>query len=231
MELAINDYGMIRPGDRILVGISGGQDSFALLRLLSLKKIFVPNDITLIPVHIDLGFDVNNYLQLEQLRLYFEKQYDEYLIEKSDIGPLAHSELNRLNPCFTCSRLRRKRLLKIAEMKGCTSIAFGHHKDDIIETLLINIFFGREISTMKARQTLFNGKFHIIRPLAYIWEEKIKAYSFQQGFPIIENKCPSSETSKRKFIKDLLNELASEHGQIKENIFKSLKHVKPDYLL
>jgi tRNA 2-thiocytidine biosynthesis protein TtcA len=86
-------------------------------------------------------------------------------MEKTDIGNLAHSDFNKKNPCFLCSRLRRKRIFEIADAEGCNKIAFAHHRDDIIETLLINMFYGREISTMMPNQRIFGGKLHIIRPL------------------------------------------------------------------
>ena len=231
MELAINDYKMIEPGDRILVGISGGADSFTLLKLLSGKKIYVSNDISLIAVYLDLGFNEENQSHIKKLKSYFENNNYEYYIAKSNFGPLAHSDFNRLNPCFLCSRLRRKRIFEIAQEQGCNKIAYGHHKDDIVETLLINIFFGREISTMKPNQDFFKGLFHIIRPLAYIWEKTIKKYAARQNFPLFDNQCPTAKTSKRKVIKDLLNNLEQEHKLVKENIFKAMKHVNTDYLL
>lgn len=231
MELAVSDYQMIQPGDRILVGISGGPDSYTLLKLLSGHKIYIPQDISLVAVHLDLGFDRDNAIHLTRLTEYFKEHNYEYHVEKSDIGPLAHSDYNRLNPCFLCSRLRRKRIFEIAQAMGCNKIAYGHHKDDIIETLLINIFFGREISTMKPKQEFFKGLVCVIRPLAYIWEKRIKEYAKHQNFPLFENKCPTIKTSKRKFVKNLLYELEKEHRLIKENIFKAMKHVKTDYLL
>jgi len=231
MELAIHDFNMIQPGDRILVGISGGADSFTLLQLLTANKIHVTNDISVVAAHLDLGFNPENEPQLIRLQSYFEQHGYEYYIGKSEIGPLAHSDYNRLNPCFMCSRMRRKRIFEIAHEQGCNKIAYGHHKDDIVETLLLNIFFGREISTMKPNQEFFQGRFYIIRPLAYIWEKKIKTYAASQNFPLFENICPTNKNSKRQYIKDLLNNLEKDHRIIKENIFKSLKHVKVDYLL
>jgi tRNA 2-thiocytidine biosynthesis protein TtcA len=151
-------------------------------------------------------------------------------MEKTDIGPLSHSDYNKKNPCFLCSRLRRKRIFEIAAEEKCSKIAFAHHKDDMIETLLINLFYGREISTMMPKQSIFGGKLHIIRPLACISEELIKKYGKEQGFPAMENKCPTSKTSRRVYIKNLLRELEKENKSIRENIYKALSHVKVDYL-
>ena len=230
MELAITDFQMIQPEDRIMVGISGGVDSFVLLKMLAGRKIFTPKDISLIAVHIDLGFYGDNPPYYDQLKSYFEANDYEYYIEKTKIGAYAHSEQNRKNPCFLCARFRRQRMIELAERFSCQKIALGHHKDDVIETLMINILFGRQISTMMPNQELFKGKFHIIRPLVYIWEKKIKQYAQLNDFPTLENLCPSAKTSKRIYIKKLLQEMERDYKGVRENIFKSLWHVKPDYL-
>ena len=229
MEKAILDYGMITEGDRVLIGVSGGADSYALLDLLDSPMIFVPK-FSLIAVNIDMGFDPGFVAYHEMEKYFVENRYD-YVMEKSDIGVLSHTEFNRKNPCFLCSRLRRKRIFEIADAKGCNKIAFAHHRDDIIETLLINLFYGREISTMVPNQSIFGGKLHIIRPLAYLREELVKKYSKERQFPVVKNACPSSENSKRIFVKKLLNQLEVDNPDIRHNIYTAMSHVKPDYLM
>jgi tRNA 2-thiocytidine biosynthesis protein TtcA len=229
LEKAVMDYRMIEAGDRLLIGVSGGPDSLALLDLLNSPMIFVP-PFSLLAVNIDLGFDpaYEGYRLLENdLK---EKGYP-YVMEKTDFGPLSHSEFNKKNPCFLCSRLRRKRMFEIAAERGCNKIAFAHHRDDIIETLLINMFYAREISTMMPNQEIFGGRLHIIRPLAYLREDLVKKYAKQRRFPIIENRCPTSKSSRRFYIKNLLNDLEKDNKDIRDNIFKSMSHVKMDYLL
>jgi tRNA 2-thiocytidine biosynthesis protein TtcA len=228
LEKAVMDYGMIASGDRVLVGVSGGIDSMALLDLLNTPMVYTP-PFSLVAVNIDCGFD-RGYAGCDMLAGYLRQGGYDYVIEKTDIGPLSHSEVNRKNPCFLCSRLRRKRIFEIAADKGCNKIAFAHHRDDIIETLLINLFYGREISTMLPDQTIFGGQLHIIRPLAYIREALVKKYGWERGFPVIENGCPTSRTSRRRYVKELLNKLAEENPRVRENIWKALGHVKPDYL-
>jgi len=230
MELAVTDFQMIQPGDRILIGISGGEDSFVLLTVLSGRKIFIPQDFSLIAVHIDLGFYGADPPYVNKLISYFETNGHEYHIERTKIGTFAHSEQNRKKPCFLCSRFRRQRMIELAEKFNCQKIALGHHKDDVIETLMMNILFSRQISTMMPNQKLFDGKFHIIRPLVYIWEKKIKQYAQQHDFPTFENLCPSAKVSKRIYIKNLLHDMERDYKGIRENIFKSLRHVKGDYL-
>jgi tRNA 2-thiocytidine biosynthesis protein TtcA len=228
LEKAVMDYGMIAAGDRVLVGVSGGMDSIALLDLLNTPMIYVPS-FSLTAVHINPGFDPDGADSMILARHLEAGGYDA-VMEKSDIGPLSHSEYNRKNPCFLCSRLRRKRIFEIAAERGCNKIAFAHHRDDIIETLLINLFYGREISTMVPDQTIFGGKLHIIRPLAYIREGLVKKYAKERGFPVIENGCPTSRTSKRRCVKDLLNELEKKNPRVRDNIWKAMGHVKTDYL-
>lgn len=228
LEKAILDFALIQEGDRLLIGISGGADSFALLDLLDSSMVFTP-DFSLLAVHLDMGFDTTHRtcFQIEQ---YLQEHGYEHVVEKTDIGVLAHSDFNKKNPCFLCSQRRRKRIFEIADEKGCNKIVLAHHRDDIIETLLINMFYGREVSTMMPRQSLFGGKLQIIRPLAYLREDLIKKYSRERQLPVIKNACPSSEHSKRNYIKKLLNELERENPQIRHNIFTALSHIKPDYL-
>jgi tRNA 2-thiocytidine biosynthesis protein TtcA len=229
LEKAVMDYRMIEAGDRVLIGVSGGSDSLVLLDLLNSPMIFVP-PFSLLAVNIDLGFDpaYEGYRLLENdLK---ENGYS-YVMEKTDFGPLSHSDFNKKNPCFLCSRLRRKRIFEIAAERGCNKIAFAHHRDDIIETLLINMFYAREISTMMPNQEIFGGRLHIIRPLAYLREDLVKKYAKQRRFPIIENRCPTSKISRRLYIKNLLHDLEKDNKDIRDNIFKSMSHVKMDYLL
>ncbi len=228
LERAVMEYGMIEEGDRVLVGVSGGADSLVLLDLLDSPMVFTP-PFTLLAVHVDLGFDPGGE-DIRAVEAWLRGAGCEYVLDRTDYGPVAHSEVNRKNPCFLCSRLRRKRIFEIAEERGCNKIAFAHHRDDIIETLLINLFYGREISTMKPMQEFFRGKLHVIRPLAYLEEELVKKYAREQGIPAVKNRCPTSGASKRQYIKDLLDRLERDNPQIRHNINLAMRHVKPDYL-
>ena len=230
MEIAITDFDMIRSGDRVLLGLSGGIDSIVLLKMLSGRKIFIPKDFSIFAVHIDLGFTAPDYSHLEKMEMYLKENNHQYHIEKTEIGSYAHSIKNKKRPCFICSRWRRKRIIELADEHGCNKIAFGHHKDDVIETLLINMFYGREISAINPNQELFKGKFHIIRPFVYLWEDKIKLYAERNNLPYFKNPCPSDDNTRRAYIKKLLKQLQRDERLIKENLFKSLRHVKHDYL-
>jgi len=228
-ETASGDYDMIEPGDRILVGVSGGTDSMVLLDLLRTPKYLISGDYTVTAVHIDLGFEGSGE-DVAQLEATLAKTGCDYIIDRTDIGPLAHSEVNRKNPCFLCSRLRRRRIFEIADARGCNKIALAHHRDDMIETMLLNMFYSREISTMMPKQQIFGGTLHIIRPLAYIREELIKKFARERQLPVVGNRCPTSGNSRRRYIKELLDALEKDNRLIRDNLFRAMKNVKKDYM-
>jgi len=223
---AIHGYGLIQEGDRILVGVSGGKDSLTLLHLLHERSRRVPVHYELMPAYIDLGF---GFGKADILKNFFETKGLAYHIEFTDIGTRANSSENRENPCFLCSWERRKRLFHIAHRFKCNKIALGHHKDDIIETLLLNIFYSAEISTMLPLQTLFKGKITLIRPLALLEEKKIERFARETGLPFGPSGCPSSGKTKRKVVKDLIETVSQRDRRVKGNIFRALSNVKLDY--
>ena len=165
------------------------------------------------------------------LRNFFETKRLPHHIEFTDIGRKANSAENRENPCFLCSWERRKRLFHLAHRFKCNKIALGHHQDDIIETLLLNIFYSAEISTMLPLQTLFKGKITLIRPLALLEEKKIERFAREMKLPFGSSGCPSSGKTKRKVVKDLIETLSKKDRRVKGNIFRSLSNIKLDYLL
>jgi len=223
---------MLGEGDRVLVGVSGGADSLTLLKLLTGPLIFVPKPEFVLAVYVDMGFQATDGNQPQLLEEYFKGEGYNFRIEKTNIGPLAHSDYNRkASPCFLCSRLRRKRLFELAREFRCNKLALAHNKDDVIETFLLNIFFAREISTMIPYQTYFKGEFTLIRPLAYIEESLLKRFAREAQLPVLENPCPTAKNTKRQYIKDLIKKLDEDNRGVKENIFKAMKHVKRDYLL
>lgn len=225
---ALHRYDMIAHGDRIVVGLSGGKDSMTLLWFLFERLARVPIDYELFPVYVDPGFEGGFG---EQLHQYSRDQGYPLRMETTDFGLVAHSPENRENPCFLCSRLRRKRLFEIADELNCNKVALGHHKDDIIETLFMNMCYAGEISTMKPSQSFFEGKFTVIRPLAYADEDSITRFARSMGFPEFVNPCPTAGMSKRQEVKTMLKELYRSNRKIRGNIFRSMSHVRTDYLL
>jgi tRNA 2-thiocytidine biosynthesis protein TtcA len=225
---ALHRYDMIAHGDRIVVGLSGGKDSLTLMWLLFERLARVPIDYELFPVYVDPGFEGGFS---GDLRAWCQNQGYPVQVEHTDCGLVAHSRQNRENPCFLCSRLRRKRLFEIADELNCSKLALGHHKDDIIETLFMNMCYAGEISTMNPSQPFFKGKITVIRPLAYADEDSIRRFARSMGFPEFANPCPSAGVSKRREVKEMLRKLYRSNKKIKGNIFRSMRHVREDYLL
>jgi len=228
MGKAIHSRQMIEDGDHVMVAVSGGKDSMSLLWLLRERIKRIPIDYRITAVHVDPGFGANSAAQMES----FFSEYDfQYRVLESDIGPKAHSPENLENPCFLCSRLRRKLLFQWADELACNKIAFGHHKDDLIETLFLNIFYGASVSTMLPVQEFFNGKLTAIRPLYLIDEETIRKYAVHMRWPKIDLGCPTAGSSKREDVKKMLKHFYRTNRKIKGNIFHALQNVKPEYLL
>jgi tRNA 2-thiocytidine biosynthesis protein TtcA len=222
---AIMDYNMLSEGDKIVVAVSGGKDSLTLLRVLADRQRFVPVKYKILAVHVDMGYPRSFATSLER---YFKKTKVAYHIEKANL-------LEKINPkeinCFWCSWNRRKTLFEVAGRFNCNKVALGHHKDDIAETILLNLFFNGEISAMCPRQELFHGKITIIRPLAYVEKKMIKRFVRQANFPDIDCRCPKADISNRTRISKIIKELEKICPDVKTNIFRSVKRIKEQYLL
>ena len=222
---AIMDYGMLSERDKIAVAVSGGKDSLTLLKVLADRQRFVPIKYELLAVHIDLGYPRSLAKTLEK---YFKKIKVKYHIEKVDA-------LKKTRPkdisCFWCSWNRRKALFETANRFGCAKVALGHHKDDIVETVLLNLFFQGEISAMSPKQSLFNGKITVIRPLCYVEEDMINRFCRESKLSHNTCACPNSESSNRTRMSRIIRDLEHICPEIKTNIFKSVKRIKKDYLL
>ena len=225
---AIREYDMISAGDRVAVAVSGGKDSMALLFMLKERLKWVPIRYDLLAIHLDMGFKGTQPHLIERS---CREMGVPFYFEKTDYGILAHGPENKENPCFLCSWLRRKHLFQLSKTLNFTKIAFGHNKDDIIETLFLNMFFSGEMSTMVPKQSLFEGRLTIIRPLALLEESRIKGFALRMGLPEIFNPCPSAQNSSRKEIKEFLSAFYARNRKIKGNIFHALSHCRPEYLL
>lgn len=220
MGRALHDFGMIRDGDRILVGISGGADSMTLMALLADRLSRIPIRYTLTGVFVDPGFQPSHAPELATFCR--ERGWRLEVIATED-GPYSHGGENLENPCFLCARLRRKRLFELADQMGCARIALGHNKDDLIETLFINLCYAGGLRTMSPVQPFFDGKFTVIRPLAYADAGTIRRFARRQGFPDFPNPCPSAATSRRDQIGGLLRTLYGSSAKIKGNIFHAMR--------
>ena len=222
-------YDMLRQGDRVMVAVSGGVDSLVLAWLLDSWRAKAPIDYELLAVHLDMGFGAEDSVspvarQLERLALPF-------LIERTDFGSRALAAENGKSACFHCARQRRNRLFELAREREMTKIAFGHHKDDILETFFLNLLYAGNISTMVPRQDLFAGRLSIIRPLAFIDKDEIRRIAASLGIQPVKNPCTVDGDSKRQGIRKLLQGLYRVNPGTKANIFAALENVRQEYLL
>lgn len=223
MGKALSDYNMIKKGDKILIAVSGGKDSLCLLEMLKERQKFSPVKYEIFPVHFN-----EQQTNAQILEKYFKENNYTYRIIKQTEKP---RKSQRKSPCFNCSWERRKGLFKIADDLKCNKIALAHHMDDIIQTTLLNLFFNGEISTMSPKQRLFNGKCHIIRPLAYVLENSIEVYAKVKKFPKMPIKCPHGRDSARRFLSEEIKKIEKRSPEVRKNIFRALKRIKSDYLL
>ena len=226
---AIGDYGLIGEGDRVMVCLSGGKDSYTLLDMLISLKKRAPIQFELIAVNLDQkqpGFPT------EVLPRYLSDLGVAYRIVEED----TYSIVKRVvrpgkTMCGACSRLRRGILYRVADEIGATKIALGHHRDDIVETFFLNMFYGAKLKAMPPKLCSDDGKHTVIRPLAYCAEEDIARYARQRGFPIIPcNLCGSQDGLKRQEIKAMLAEWERQDPGRKARLFRSLQHVTPSHL-
>ncbi len=230
---AITDYGLIEDGDRVMVGLSGGKDSWALIQILDVLQKRAPIDFSIVAVNGRLGL---RGLQARPHRARPAASRGwELRIEHTTIGEQMDDMLEAGDtPCSLCARLRRGVLYRLADEVGATKIALGHHLDDFVETLLLNLFFAGALEAMPARLVSDNGKHVVIRPLVYVDRRRRPAPTPKRAaLPVIGCCCPACGdlSLQRQRVKRLIMELEREHPQVKSSMIKALTNVKPRHLL
>ena len=225
--MAINRYNMISDGDKVLVGVSGGKDSLTLLRVLEERKKWLPIDYSVKAVHVSTDYDQKPGVKKDRLKEYFESTGCEYIFKEITIA--GTNKLGRQD-CFWCSWNRRKALFETAAETGYNKVALAHHKDDMVETILMNMIFNGELSSINPVQSLFEGKVIVIRPMVFLEEKEILRYVKSAGIPVIKSDCPREHESKRALIKDMIARLAKESQNIKSNILRAPHRIKTEYI-
>ena len=227
---AIADFNLIEQGDRVMVCISGGKDSHAMLELLMGLRDSAPIDFEIVAVTLDQkqpGYPEDILPEyLESLNIPF------YILERDTYSVVRSVIPEGKTTCGLCSRLRRGTLYGFAEQIGATKMALGHHRDDIVETLFLNLFFGGKLKAMPAKLKSDDGRHIVIRPLAYCRERDLEAYAQAMAFPIIPcNLCGTQENLQRQEIKQMLRSWERQYPGRTETIFRALGNVAPSHLL
>ena len=226
---AVVEYSMLQPDDRVMVALSGGKDSYSLLVLLDELRVKAPFPFELIPVHLDQkqpGYEG------ESLRAWLEARGGEFHVLSEDTYSVVVDNVPADKTyCGLCSRLRRGILYNAAERLGCTKIALGHHRDDAIETLLLNLFFSGQLKTMPPVLKSDDERNVVIRPLYHCAEADLVTYAEGQGFPILPcNLCGSQDNLWRQQVKELLSDLEARIPNVRSSVLASLRNVRPTHL-
>ncbi len=227
---ASDEHTLVEPGDRIMVCLSGGKDSYALMHVLDLMRRKAPFPVELVAVNLDQGQP--GFQQQVIVDWCEERGYAHHMVVRDTYSIVLDKVPEGKTYCSLCSRLRRGILYDTAVDLGCTKIALGHHRDDTIETLLLNLFYAGQLKAMPARLTSDDGRNVVIRPLLFCAEEDIAAFAKEQQFPILPcDLCGSQENLYRKRIKRMLTDLQADNHNVKGNLLNALGNVKPTHLL
>ena len=218
---AIDDYHMIEDGDKIAVGISGGKDSLVMLYALHGLKRFYPKKFEIHAVTVDLGF---NNLNLDKIIELCKSLEVEYTIVKTDIAKIIFEDRKESNPCSLCAKMRKGALNDAIKECGCNKVAYAHHKDDVVETMLMSLIFEGRFHTFSPITYLDRMDIHVIRPLMYMNESDVIGFVNKYDVPVVKSPCPADGNTKREYIKQLLRQLNLENPGVKERMFTAIQN-------
>lgn len=216
---AIDEYGMIEENDKIAVGISGGKDSLTLLYALAHLRYFYPKKFDIIAVTVDLGF---KNLNLEKIQELCDELRVPYEIIKTDIAEIVFDVRGETNPCSLCAKMRKGALNETVKKLGCNKVAYAHHKDDIIETMMLSMIFEGRLHTFSPVTYLDRTGLTLIRPLMFLYEGDVKGFVEANDLPVVKSPCPVDGTTKREYAKNLVNQLNHENPGAKARMFRAI---------
>ncbi|MEI3340429.1 MAG: ATP-binding protein [Eubacterium sp.] len=218
---AVDQYQLIESGDKIAIGISGGKDSLTLLYALHGLQRFYPQSFELIALSVDLGFDE---FDLSPIAALCDKMNIPYHIIPTEIGKIVFEERKEKNPCSLCAKLRKGAFNQIAKELGCNKIAYAHHKDDVLETMLLSLIYEGRFYSFPPKLHLDRMDLTVIRPLIYTLEADIIGFQHKYQLPVVKNPCPEDGLSRRSYAKELLRRINHENPGVKERLFSAIEH-------
>ena len=216
---AVDEYQMIQEGDHIAVGISGGKDSLTLLYALHGLKRFYPNHFELSAITVDLGYEQCDFTPIKELCREMEIPYH---IVKTDIAQILFEERKEKNPCSLCAKMRKGALNQAVKEIGCNKIACAHHKDDIIETMILSLFFEGRFYSFSPKTYLDRMDLTVIRPIMFVDEADVIGFKNKYNLPVVKSACPVDGYTKRQYAKDLLADLNRQYPGIKQRMFTAI---------
>lgn len=218
---AVDDYGMIEEGDKIAIGISGGKDSLTLLYALHGLKRFYPGRFDIHAVTVDLGFQNLNLDKIKELCRELEV---EYTIVDTDIAKIIFEDRKEENPCSLCAKMRKGALNQAIKAAGCNKVAYAHHKDDVVETMLMSLIFEGRFHTFAPVTYLDRMNLTVIRPLMYMKEADVIGFVNKYQVPVVKSPCPADGYTKREYVKNLLRQLNLDNPGVKERMFTAIQN-------
>lgn len=225
---AVDDYHMIEDGDKIAVGVSGGKDSLTLLCALAELRRFYPAKFEVVGVSLHMGYPDVSYNEVKKL---CDKIGVEYIVKMTDIAEIVFDVRNEKNPCSLCAKMRRGGVNDLAVELGCNKVALGHHNEDVLETFFLSLFYEGRLGCFSPVTYLSRRDIHVIRPMIYIPEGDIKAFSKRQNLPIVENPCPMDGKSKREEMKTFINEKTKQDKFFKTRTMHAIQTGLPNWIV
>lgn len=216
---AVDEYHMIEPGDRIAVGISGGKDSLTLLYALHGLQRFYPAAFELCAVTVDLGFGNLDLGRIEELCRTMDVEYH---IVKTDIARIIFEDRCETNPCSLCAKMRKGALNDAMKKAGCNKVAYAHHKDDVVETMMMSLIYEGRFHTFRPVTYLDRTQITVIRPLIYMNEADVIGFVRKNDVPVVKSPCPADGHTKREYVKNLVRDINKEAPGVKERMFTAI---------
>ena len=216
---AVDEYSMIQEGDHITVGVSGGKDSLTLLYALHGLQRFYPNHFELSAMTVDLGIEGTDFSPVENL---CKEMGIPYHIVKSDIYSILFDVRKETNPCSLCAKMRKGALNEQVKAIGSNKVAYAHHKDDIIETMILSLIFEGRFHSFSPKTYLDRMDLTVIRPMMYVDEADVIGFKNKYDLPVVKNKCPVDGFTKRQYAKDLVKQLNKDHPGARDRMFRAI---------